>query len=83
MVDRLSGPHVPRIQEDWRSPSRATPEFIDHRQGDDCCRNRPFRANRRIREADMNGHLPYRDSTPAARLGGARGWQADILRGES
>lgn len=31
----------------------------------------------------MNGYLPYRDSTPAARIGTVRGWQADILRGES
>ncbi len=31
----------------------------------------------------MNGYLPYRDSTPTARTGGVRGWQADILRGES
>ncbi|GLW25363.1 hypothetical protein Mame01_54050 [Microbispora amethystogenes] len=36
-----------------------------------------------FREADMNGFLPYRDSTPATRVGGVRGWQADILRGES
>jgi hypothetical protein len=83
MAGRLSGPHVPRIQEDWRSLSRATPVFIDRRRGEGCRRNRPFRANRRIREADMNGYLPYRDSTPAARIGGVRGWQANILRGES
>jgi hypothetical protein len=31
----------------------------------------------------MNGYLPYRETTPAARIGGVRGWQADILRGES
>ncbi len=31
----------------------------------------------------MTGYLPYKDSTPAARIGGVRGWQADILRGES
>jgi hypothetical protein len=83
MAGRLSGSARARIQEDWRSPSRATPVFIDRGRGDSCCRNRPFRANRRIREADMNGHLPYRDSGPAPRIGGVRGWQADILRGQS
>jgi hypothetical protein len=31
----------------------------------------------------MNGYLPYRDGGPAARTGAVRGWQADILRGES
>lgn len=31
----------------------------------------------------MNGQLPYKETTPAARCGGVRGWQADILRGES
>lgn len=31
----------------------------------------------------MNGFLPYRETTPSARVGGVRGWQADILRGES
>jgi hypothetical protein len=69
--------------EDWRSPSRAKPVFIDPGCGDTCRRNRSFRANQRIREADMNGYLPYRDSTPTTRIGGVRGWQADILRGES
>jgi hypothetical protein len=83
MLGRLSDPHVPGIQEGWRSLSRATPVFIDRRRGDVCCRNRSFRANRRILEADMNGYLPYRDTTPAARIGAVRGWQADILRGES
>jgi hypothetical protein len=83
MAGRLSGPHMPRIQEDWRSLSRTTLVFIDRRRGDSRRRNRSFRANRRIREADMNGYLPYRDSMPTARFGGVRGWQADILRGES
>jgi hypothetical protein len=36
-----------------------------------------------IREDIMNGYLPYRETNPAARIGGIRGWQADILRGES
>jgi hypothetical protein len=31
----------------------------------------------------MNGYLPYRETGPAPRTGGIRGWQADILRGES
>lgn len=31
----------------------------------------------------MNGYLPYRETSPASRYGGVRGWQADILRGES
>ncbi len=31
----------------------------------------------------MNGYLPYRETNPAARVGSVRGWQADILRGES
>jgi hypothetical protein len=57
--------------------------FMDRGRGDDCRHNRPFRAIRRIREADMNGFLPYRETTPGARVGGIRGWQADILRGES
>jgi hypothetical protein len=36
-----------------------------------------------IREEVMNGYLPYRATRPAARVGNVRGWQADILRGES
>ena len=36
-----------------------------------------------IREDMMNGYLPYRETSPAARVGSVRGWQADILRGES
>jgi hypothetical protein len=36
-----------------------------------------------IREVIMNGYLPYRETGPAPRSGGVRGWQADILRGES
>jgi len=39
--------------------------------------------NRIIREALMNGYLPYRENAPAPRTGGMRGWQEDILRGES
>lgn len=31
----------------------------------------------------MTGYLPYRETGPAARVGGVRGWQADILRGQS
>ncbi|SNS76759.1 hypothetical protein SAMN05216276_1015110 [Streptosporangium subroseum] len=83
MLGRLSGPQVPKTQEDWRSPSGVMPVFIDRRRGDICCRNRSFRANRRILEADMNGYLPYRETGPSARTGAVRGWQADILRGES
>jgi hypothetical protein len=37
----------------------------------------------RIRGDIMNGYLPYRETNPAARIGSVRGWQADILRGES
>jgi hypothetical protein len=83
MLGRLFDPHVPGIREGRCPLPGATPAFIDRRRGDVCCRNRPFRANRRILEADMNGYLPYRDSTPAARIGAVRGWQADILRGAS
>jgi hypothetical protein len=36
-----------------------------------------------IREAVMSGYLPYSSNAPAPRSGGVRGWQADILRGES
>jgi hypothetical protein len=39
--------------------------------------------SRGIREDIMNGYLPYRETSPAARVGSIRGWQADILRGES
>jgi hypothetical protein len=39
--------------------------------------------NRGIREDIMTGHLPYKETSPAARVGSVRGWQADILRGES
>jgi hypothetical protein len=31
----------------------------------------------------MNGYLPYKETSPAPRFGGGRGWQEDILRGES
>jgi hypothetical protein len=34
MAGRFSGPRVPRMQEDWRSLSRATPVFIDRSRGD-------------------------------------------------
>ena len=83
MAGRLSGPHVPRIQEDLRSLSRATPDVYGSQARGQLSSNRSFRATRRIREADMNGYLPYRDSGPAPRFGGVRGGQADILRGES
>jgi hypothetical protein len=83
MAGLLSSPHVPRIRRIGARCRAATPVFINHRRGDGYSRNRRFRAIRWIREADMNGHLPYRDSGPAARVGGVRGWQADILRGES
>ncbi len=63
-------------------PRKDTPVFIDRGPGDGCPRNTPFRGVAQFREADMNGFLPYRDSTPATRVGGVRGWQADILRGE-
>ena len=36
-----------------------------------------------IREDVMNGYLPYKETGPASRVGSVRGWQADILRGES
>jgi hypothetical protein len=36
-----------------------------------------------IQEVVMNGYLPYTSTAPAPRSGGVRGWQADILRGES
>jgi hypothetical protein len=31
----------------------------------------------------MTGHLPYSSTGPAPRFGGVRGWQQNILRGES
>jgi hypothetical protein len=57
--------------------------FIDRGHGEGCRRHRPFPANRRIREAIMNGYLPYSTNGPAPRSGGIRRWQEDILRGES
>ncbi|GIH48673.1 hypothetical protein Mro03_38520 [Microbispora rosea subsp. rosea] len=75
MIDGSSPPDA-----EGREPARV---FIDPGRGDGCRRNRSNRANHRIQGVDMTGYLPYRDSTPAARIGGVRGWQADILRGES
>lgn len=36
-----------------------------------------------VREDIMGEYLPYRETSPAARVASVRGWQADILRGES
>ncbi|GAA0361032.1 hypothetical protein GCM10009530_08060 [Microbispora corallina] len=83
MVGRLSVRHVPRVQEDRRLQAKATPLFSDRGRGDTTVVIAHAGANRLIREAEMNGHLPYRDSSPAPRVGGPRGWQADILRGQS
>lgn len=88
MVDGRYGRPVQWISARWgfRRLARTGESgvvFMDRGRGDKCRHNRPFWAIRRIREADMNGFLPYRETTPSARIGGVRGWQADILRGES
>ncbi|GII63634.1 hypothetical protein Skr01_37190 [Sphaerisporangium krabiense] len=83
MPGRFDGPNVPWGRGYRRAAPRSRAVFMDRGPGDGCRVIAHFRAKPRIREALMNGFLPYRDSTPAARVGGVRGWQADILRGES
>jgi hypothetical protein len=58
--------------------------FIDRQHGDGSSRKLPDLGDSKgIQEAVMNGYLPYGSTGPAPRSGGIRGWQADILRGES
>jgi hypothetical protein len=74
-----------RAYLEWNRPKRdpTHTRFIDHGRGDGCVVIAHFGRLRGIREAIMNGYLPYSSTGPAPRFGGIRGWQENILRGES
>jgi hypothetical protein len=83
MVGRRSGPHMPTVREDRCSLSKVTPGLSIVGAGMAVVIIAHFGQLEGIREAVMNGYLPYSSTGPAPRVGGVRGWQADILRGES